>query len=102
MSTKQLLLDTDSVPFCSPTAYPHGLLLPNSNSVPTCSPAACPLTYCRWTRTLLCLQIRTKNLSPALDLGAYAGLQMRVKGDGLRYKCTIRTTTDWDSIGYTK
>ncbi len=70
--------------------------------MPTCSPAACPLTYCRWTRTLLCLQIRTKNLSPALDLGAYAGLQMRVKGDGLRYKCTIRTTTDWDSIGYTK
>ncbi|KAL3146123.1 hypothetical protein ABBQ38_015470 [Trebouxia sp. C0009 RCD-2024] len=31
----------------------------------------------------------------------YEGLGFRVKGDGLRYKCTIRTDTNWDGIGYT-
>lgn len=47
------------------------------------------------------VQVRTKNFSPALDLKGYGGLGFRVKGDGLRYKCTIRTDTNWDGIGYT-
>lgn len=45
--------------------------------------------------------VRTKNFTPALDLKAYGGLAFRVKGDGLRYKCTLRTDTNWDGIGYT-
>ena len=47
------------------------------------------------------LQVRTKNFTPSLDLKAYGGLGFRVKGDGLRYKCTIRTDTNWDGIGFT-
>lgn len=50
---------------------------------------------------MICLQVRTKNFEPSLDLGAYEGLALRLKGDGLRYKCTIRTDTNWDGIGYT-
>uniref|UniRef100_A0A0C9QM13 TSA: Wollemia nobilis Ref_Wollemi_Transcript_25367_2180 transcribed RNA sequence n=1 Tax=Wollemia nobilis TaxID=56998 RepID=A0A0C9QM13_9CONI len=45
--------------------------------------------------------IRTKNFSPLLDLSAYDGLELRLKGDGHRYKLIIRTTTDWDAVGYT-
>ena len=26
---------------------------------------------------------------------------MRVKGNGLRYKCIIRTDPGWDAVGYT-
>ena len=47
------------------------------------------------------VQVRTRNFEPSLDLGAYGGLGLRVKGDGLRYKCTVRTDTNWDGIGYT-
>ena len=47
------------------------------------------------------MQVRTKNFTPAMDLKSYGGLAFRVKGDGLRYKCTIRTDTNWDGIGYT-
>lgn len=45
--------------------------------------------------------VRTKNFTPPMDLKSYGGLAFRVKGDGLRYKCTIRTDTNWDGIGYT-
>jgi len=47
------------------------------------------------------MQVRTENFTPAMDLKSYGGLAFRVKGDGLRYKCTIRTDTNWDGIGYT-
>ena len=47
------------------------------------------------------MQVRTKNFTPPMDLKSYGGLAFRVKGDGLRYKCTIRTDTNWDGIGYT-
>ena len=33
--------------------------------------------------------VRTKNFEPALDLGAYEGLELRVRGDGQRYKCAL-------------
>lgn len=45
--------------------------------------------------------IRTKNFSPLEDLSAYDGLELRLKGDGHRYKLIIRTSTDWDAVGYT-
>ncbi|KAH9621518.1 hypothetical protein KSS87_002325 [Heliosperma pusillum] len=44
---------------------------------------------------------RTKNFSSPLDLSAYDGLELRLKGDGHRYKLIIRTSSDWDTIGYT-
>ncbi|XP_010529212.1 PREDICTED: uncharacterized protein LOC104806167 isoform X1 [Tarenaya hassleriana] len=45
--------------------------------------------------------IRTKNFPEAEDLSAYDGLELRLKGNGLRYKLLIRTSRDWDTIGYT-
>uniref|UniRef100_A0A803PQ02 Uncharacterized protein n=1 Tax=Cannabis sativa TaxID=3483 RepID=A0A803PQ02_CANSA len=41
--------------------------------------------------------IRTKYLR----ISAYDGLELRLKGDGRRYKFIIRTSTDWDALGYT-
>eukprot|EP00887_Chlorella_sp_A99_P004628 scaffold4.g4628.t1 len=61
--------------------------------------------------------VRTRNLDPPLDLSAYGGLLLRVKGDGRRYKLILRTggrSTEagggkgaaaehpgWDTMGYT-
>eukprot|EP01018_Ginkgo_biloba_P014949 Gb_08986 [translate_table: standard] len=45
--------------------------------------------------------IRTKNFSPLEDLSAYNGLELQLKGDGRRYKLIIRTSTEWDAVGYT-
>ncbi|KAE8689464.1 hypothetical protein F3Y22_tig00110937pilonHSYRG00067 [Hibiscus syriacus] len=45
--------------------------------------------------------IRTKNFSSPVDLSAYDGLELRLKGDGRRYKLIVRTSTDWDTVGYT-
>ncbi|XP_020250767.1 uncharacterized protein LOC109828146 [Asparagus officinalis] len=45
--------------------------------------------------------IRTKNFSIPEDLSAYDGIEMRVKGDGRRYKLIVRTSSDWDTVGYT-
>ncbi|XP_058095521.1 protein HIGH CHLOROPHYLL FLUORESCENCE PHENOTYPE 173, chloroplastic [Magnolia sinica] len=45
--------------------------------------------------------IRTRNFSAPEDLSAYDGLELRVKGDGHRYKLIVRTSTDWDTVGYT-
>ncbi len=44
--------------------------------------------------------VRRKNFEPALDLGAYEGLALRLRGDGKRYKMILRTDPGWDSIGY--
>lgn len=43
----------------------------------------------------------SQNFSVPEDLSAYDGIEMRVKGDGRRYKFIIRTSTDWDTVGYT-
>ncbi|GAX82458.1 hypothetical protein CEUSTIGMA_g9885.t1 [Chlamydomonas eustigma] len=44
--------------------------------------------------------VRSRNFDPALDLGAYHGLELRLKGDGQRYKLILRTDPGWDSIAY--
>ncbi|KAG2657294.1 hypothetical protein PVAP13_1KG179100 [Panicum virgatum] len=46
--------------------------------------------------------IRTKNFTVPEDLSAYDGIELRVKGDGRRYKLIIRTSYEWDTIGYTE
>lgn len=45
--------------------------------------------------------IRTKNFTVPEDLSAYDGMELRVKGDGRRYKLIIRTSSEWDTVGYT-
>ncbi|MUL36755.1 CIA30 family protein [Gloeocapsopsis dulcis] len=44
--------------------------------------------------------VRTKNLEPKLNLSGYQGIKLRVRGDGKRYKCFIRTDTKWDGTAY--
>ncbi len=44
---------------------------------------------------------RTKNLTPPLNLAAYDGIELKVKGDGQRYKCVIKIDSSWDGVGYT-
>ena len=44
--------------------------------------------------------VRTRNLEPALDLSAYEGLSLRVRGDGYRYKVLLRDERRWDGIAY--
>ncbi|KAL4448009.1 hypothetical protein ABPG75_005228 [Micractinium tetrahymenae] len=46
--------------------------------------------------------VRTRNLDPPLDLSGYEGIELRVKGDGKRYKLIIRDGAGWDTVGYTK
>jgi hypothetical protein len=46
------------------------------------------------------VSVRCKNFEPAVDLAAYEGIKLRVLGNGLRYKCIIRTDASWDGIGY--
>lgn len=45
--------------------------------------------------------IRSRNFEPVLDLSAYGGFEFRLKGDGHRFKFIVRTSTDWDALGYT-
>lgn len=45
--------------------------------------------------------IRTKNFAVSENLSAYDGLEVRIKGDGRRYKLILRTSRDWDTVGYT-
>lgn len=42
-----------------------------------------------------------QNLSTPEDLSAYDGIELRVKGDGRRYKLIVRTSSEWDTVGYT-
>ncbi|MBF2003340.1 MAG: CIA30 family protein [Synechococcales cyanobacterium M58_A2018_015] len=44
--------------------------------------------------------VRTRNLEPALDLSQYDGVELRVKGDGKRYKFMLRSETRWDGVAY--
>jgi hypothetical protein len=44
--------------------------------------------------------VRTRNFDPSLDLSNYRGIELRVKGDGQRYKIFIRTEATWDGLGY--
>ena len=42
----------------------------------------------------------SQNFDIPEDLSAYEGLELRLKGDGHRYKLIIRTSKEWDAIGY--
>jgi hypothetical protein len=44
--------------------------------------------------------VRTRNFEPSLNLAGYSGIELRVKGDGQRYKFLVRDEDSWDSIGY--
>ena len=43
----------------------------------------------------------SQNFSVPEDVSAYDGLELRVKGDGRRYKLILRTGPGWDTLGYT-
>jgi uncharacterized protein YbjT (DUF2867 family) len=44
--------------------------------------------------------VRTRNFDPTMDLTDYTGIELRVKGDGQRYKLFMRTEAAWDGVGY--
>jgi hypothetical protein len=44
--------------------------------------------------------VRTRNFAPSLNLSNYQGIELRVKGDGQRYKLFVRTEEKWDGVGY--
>ncbi|WP_017651686.1 CIA30 family protein [Fortiea contorta] len=44
--------------------------------------------------------VRTKNFEPPFDLSGCEGVELRVKGDGQRYKLFLRTDAKWDGLGY--
>ncbi|BBD61465.1 NADH:ubiquinone oxidoreductase complex I intermediate-associated protein 30 [Nostoc sp. HK-01] len=44
--------------------------------------------------------VRTKNFDPPFNLSGYAGVELRVKGDGQRYKIFLRPDVTWDGLGY--
>lgn len=44
--------------------------------------------------------LRTRNLTPALDLTGYEGIDLRLRGDGQRYKFFLRSDDRWDGVGY--
>ena len=44
--------------------------------------------------------VRTKNFEAPLNLAGYGGIELRVKGDGKRYKFFIRTDPKWDGVAY--
>jgi uncharacterized protein YbjT (DUF2867 family) len=45
--------------------------------------------------------VRSKNFSPSMDVSGYDGFELRVKGDGQRYKFIARTEDSFDGVGYT-
>jgi Complex I intermediate-associated protein 30 (CIA30) len=44
--------------------------------------------------------VRTRNFEPPLNLVSATGLELRVKGDGKRYKLLVRDEDSWDSVAY--
>jgi uncharacterized protein YbjT (DUF2867 family) len=44
--------------------------------------------------------VRTRNFEPSFNLSNYQGIELRVQGDGQRYKLFLRTETRWDGVGY--
>lgn len=44
--------------------------------------------------------VRTRNFDSPLNLSGYDGVELRVRGDGKRYKFFLRTETKWDGVGY--
>jgi len=46
------------------------------------------------------VSVRTRNFDPPLNLAQYKGIELRVKGDGQRYKFILRSEAKWDGISY--
>ncbi|MCC0176203.1 CIA30 family protein [Waterburya agarophytonicola K14] len=44
--------------------------------------------------------VRTRNFSIPLDLSDYEGIELKVTGDGKRYKFITRCEGKWDGVGY--
>ncbi|WP_319422002.1 CIA30 family protein [Pleurocapsa sp. FMAR1] len=44
--------------------------------------------------------VRTRNFEPPLDLSDYEGIELKVIGDGKRYKFITRCEGKWDGVGY--
>jgi len=44
--------------------------------------------------------VRTQNFDPPFNLSGYEGVELRVRGDGQRYKFFLRTDSKWDGLGY--
>jgi uncharacterized protein YbjT (DUF2867 family) len=44
--------------------------------------------------------VRTRNFTPPMNLSDYAGIELRVMGDGKRYKFITRCEGKWDGVGY--
>ncbi len=44
--------------------------------------------------------VRTRNFEPAIDLSNFTGVELRVKGDGQRYKFLLRSDVGWDAVGF--
>ncbi|MCC5638993.1 CIA30 family protein [Nostoc sp. CHAB 5844] len=44
--------------------------------------------------------VRTKNFDPPFNLSDFTGVELRVKGDGQRYKIFLRPDATWDGLGY--
>jgi uncharacterized protein YbjT (DUF2867 family) len=45
--------------------------------------------------------VRSRNFdAPGVDVSAYDGIEMVVRGDGQRYKAILRSDAGWDGIGY--
>jgi Complex I intermediate-associated protein 30 (CIA30) len=44
--------------------------------------------------------VRTRNFSPPLNLAELTGIELRVKGDGNRYKFMCRSEERWDGTAY--
>ena len=44
--------------------------------------------------------IRTRNFETPFDLSGYEGLDIRLRGDGKRYKFMLRSETKWDGVAY--
>ena len=44
--------------------------------------------------------VRTPNFEPPLDLADYKGIELKIKGDGKRYKFITRCEGKWDGISY--
>ena len=46
------------------------------------------------------VSVRTRNFETPLNLGDCTGIELRVKGDGQRYKILVRDDARWDGVGY--
>ncbi len=44
--------------------------------------------------------VRTRNFEPSLDVSNYSGFELRVNGDGQRYKFLVRDEDSWDSVAF--